>query len=168
MKRFEYQDDQYPFSGFDHLRVIARGIVMNEEGKVAIHHIRRDDMFCCQDYYETPGGGVDEGESVEEAFKRECDEEIGYSVQILKELAVVDDAYNLIKRKNENHYFLAKTKGKTRKHFESDGDSFIVETLGVNVDEAIAVYEQMDDTLVSGLVKRRELPVLRLAKECLL
>ena len=74
------------------------------------------------------------------------------------------DAYNLIKRQNENHYFLAKAARKTKKHFESEGDAYIVETLWVSIDQAIELMEKMDKTLVSGLVRQRELPVLRLAK----
>jgi len=164
MENFVYQDDQYPFSGFDHLRQVARAIVINEEGKVALHHIKRNDMFCDQEYFETPGGGVDEGETPEEALVRECEEELGLIVEPIEELAVVKDAYNLIKRQNENHFFLAKAARKTKKHFESEGDAYIVGTLWITIDEAIKLMEEMDRTLVSGLVRQRELPVLRLAK----
>ena len=164
MENFVYPDDQYPFSGFDHLRLVARAIVVDEEGRVALHRIRRDDMFCNQEYFETPGGGVDEGETLEKALVRECEEELGLIVEPLEEIAVVKDAYNLIKRQNENHYFLAKAARKTKKHFESEGDAYIVETLWVSIEEAIELMEKMDKTLVSGLVRQRELPVLRLAK----
>ena len=124
-------------------------------------------MFCNQTYYETPGGGVDEGETYEEALLRECEEEIGYRVEILAPLAEVHDFYNLIGRENQNRYYLARLKEKVGVHFASSGDSFIQKTIFVPLDEAIELYQKQDETLVAGLVKQRELPVLLLAKEYL-
>lgn len=158
------QDDEYPFTGYTHGREIARGLILDEEGNIAIHLVSRNDVFSNQTYYETPGGGVDEGESPEEALNRECEEEIGYSVEILGKLAIVEDAYNLIGRRNINHYFLAKRKAFEGKHFASEGDGFIQKTLWVSLDEAIHLYESMGDSLVAGLVKRRELPILYAVK----
>ena len=167
MLKLEHVDDQYPFEYFDHLRLVARGVVLDEENRVAIHHIYRDDAFCKQRYYETPGGGVDEGESFEEAFCRECQEEIGYKIKIIACLGDVFDAYNKIHRRNHNRFFLARRKEFVGKHFASSGDSFIQETLYVPIEEAIRLYEGQADTLVSGLVKARELPILREAKRLL-
>ena len=124
-------------------------------------------MFCNQTYYETPGGGVDEGETYEEALLRECEEEIGYRVEILAPLAEVHDFYNLIGRENHNRYYLARLKEKVGVHFASSGDSFIQKTIYVPLEEAIELYQKQDETLVAGLVKQRELPVLLLAKEYL-
>ena len=164
MQEFFFTDDQYPFTGVTHIRPISRAIVLDEENKVAIHVIHRDDMFCNQRYFETPGGGVDEGETYEEAVVRECEEELGYRVEVLEALCDVRDFYNLIGRENHNRFFLARRKEKVGKHFASSGDLFIQETIYLPIDEAIALYEKQDDTLVAGLVKQRELPVLRLAK----
>ena len=165
MLHLRLEDDQYPFSGVTHVRDVARGIVLDEQGRVAIHVIRRDDMFCNQRYLETPGGGVDEGESFETALIRECQEELGYEVEILAYIGEVDDFYNLIGRENHNRYYLAKRKNYVGVHWVSSGDSLIQETLYLPLDEAIAAYEKQDDTLVAGLVKRRELPILYAAKE---
>lgn len=165
MRVFHFQDDQYPFTGVTHIRPIARGIVLDENNHIALHRICRKDVFCNQIYYETPGGGIDEGENPEEALSRECSEEIGYEASILCPLCEVDDYYNLIGRENHNYYFLARRSRYVGKHFASQGDSFIQETIYVPIDEAIALYEAQDDTLVAGLVKKREAVVLALAKE---
>ncbi|MBP5092374.1 MAG: NUDIX hydrolase [Bacilli bacterium] len=154
-------DTHYKYAGFTHKRVVARAFVLNEEGKIAIHRIFRDDMFGKEGYFETPGGGVDEGETPREAVVRECREELGVEIEPLEEVGVVDDAYNLIHRENENHYFLAKVVGKAEKHFVSDGDALIQETVWVPFEEALALYESMAETCVSGLVKQRELPMLQ-------
>ncbi len=165
MERFAFEDNQYPFTGVTHVRDIARGIVVDEEGNVAIHRIYRDDMFGAQGYYETPGGGVDEGESFEQAFVRECEEEIGCEVEILSPLCDVKDFYNLIGRENHNRFFLAIKVKQTHKHFASDGDQMIQETLWIPIQEAISKYEAQEQTGVAGLVRQRELPALRLAYE---
>ena len=155
------EDSEYPFNGFTHTRPIARAILMDKEGKIAIHRIFRDDKFCRQGYFETPGGGIDEGETPEEACKRECREEIGCEIEVIKEIAIIEDAYNLIGRKNINHYFLAMEKNLGKRHFESEGDQYIQETLWVDLGEAIALYEAMPNEKVSLLVKQRELPILK-------
>jgi hypothetical protein len=56
-----FVDDQYPNPGIDHVRLVSRAIVVTEEGLAAVHHLIRDDVFGKFDYYETPGGGVDNG-----------------------------------------------------------------------------------------------------------
>ena len=165
--QLELEDDQYEFHGFNHVRKVARAIVLDDDGLVAIHCIHRNDMFCNQSYYETPGGGVDEGETFEEAVVRECEEELGEKIEVLKYIGEVVDAYNLIGRKNINRFYLCRFVKKTKAHFESEGDTMIQKTIHVSLDQAIALYEGQDDTLVSGLVKRRELPILLETKKML-
>lgn len=163
----EFIDDQYERGGTPHTRLIARGIVLDEEGNVAVHLIHRNDIFGNQRYYETPGGGVDEGESIEEGFKRECLEELGYEVEIIGEIGIIEDEYRLIGRKNVNCYFLARRKKDVGIHFASEGDLLIEKTIYVPIDEAIKLYESQEDKGVSLLVKRRELPILMAAKTIL-
>ena len=158
------EDNEYPFVGFEQVRHIARGIVMNDEGRIAIHLLHRNDAFCDQTYYETPGGGVDDGESFVEACIRECKEEIGADVDILCCLGEVEDAYNRVKRKNINRFYLAKAKNIGDTHFVSRGDMLIQKTEWMTLEEAIAAYQAQDDRLVAGLVKRRELPILEEVK----
>ncbi len=169
MQEYRFQDDQFPFSGVKEDRLIARAIVLDEENRVALHTIRRFDLGMPyeQTYFETPGGGIDEGETPEEAARRECEEELGYDIEILAPLCIVDDYYNVIYRHNVNHYFLARRKQRVGVHFVSEGDSLIQETRYYPIEEAIALMDGQDETFISGLVRQRELPVLRLAKQYL-
>ena len=59
----------------DPVRVSAKAIVIVDHHLLAVH-LRGSDG----DYYMLPGGGVDIGESLEEALHRECVEEIGCDV----------------------------------------------------------------------------------------
>lgn len=167
MVNLTLKDNQYEENGFTHTRIVSRAIVFNEEGKIALHRIHRDDIFGKEDYFETPGGGVDEGETPEEAVIRECKEELGEDIEVLRGLGVVKDAYNLIHRKNENHYFLCKKLSQGERHFVSEGDSLIQETLWVSIEEGIALLKGQSDHGVSALVKARELPILEEARRLL-
>ena len=157
-------DDQYPINGFSTKRIISRAILFNEQGEVCLHLISRDDQFGKQEYFETPGGGVEENETLISALHREIKEEVGCKIKVEEELGVVKDFYNLINRENENHYFLAKVLSSGEPHFKSEGDLLIKETKFYPIDKAIALMDGQDDCGVSILVKRRELPFLKLAK----
>lgn len=60
------------------VRIGARGIVLREDGKIAIFHKKN------KNEYKLPGGGVDEGEDLVEAFKREVIEEAGCEIEDIK------------------------------------------------------------------------------------
>lgn len=159
------QDDQYPFAGFRDTRKVARAIIFNAKGEVAVHHIYRDDQFGKQAYLETPGGGVDEGESYEMALEREVKEELGAHVQVLECLGSCEDAYNLIGRKNLNKFYLCRLKDlDAAKHLVSRGDRLIQHSEWLPLDTVLEEYAKMPDEGVSVLVKRRETPFLKLAK----
>ncbi len=66
-----------------HVRLGARGIVLDDSGKVALIH------KTLKNEYKLPGGGVDKGEDPQLAFVRECREELGCVVEIIDELGTV-------------------------------------------------------------------------------
>lgn len=160
----ELEDHEWPFVKVDHTREIARAILLDENDNVCLEYIYDDDMFGHRDYYETPGGGMKKGESFEESLNRECSEEVGYECEILFHLGDVKDYYNLINRENHNHYFLARRTRKTQIHQEPDEVRRVKGIIWVSIDEAISLYENMQNELVGKLVKQRELPILKLAK----
>lgn len=160
-------DDQYPNGGNPHDRIVTRAIVVNDENKIALCHVIRNDKFGNFDYLETPGGGKEENETLEEGVKREIDEELGLEVEVICKIGEVDDYYNLISRHNFNHYYLCKIVKKTKVHFESHGDTLIKEILWLDIDEAIDRFEKFQSG-VPYLVKQRELPILLEAKNIII
>lgn len=164
---YKFKDDQYMFEGVNHTREIARAILLDENDNVCLEYLLDDDGFGPRDYYETPGGGIKPGETHEEAIKREIEEEVGYKCEVISFLAEVDDYYNLIKRKNHNYYYLVRRLTKVEQHLEPDEKIRISKIIFVPIDEAIRLYESMQNVLVGRLVKQRELPILKLAKNTL-
>ena len=64
---------------------IRAGVVLIEDGKVALIERHRAGL----DYFVFPGGGVDEGETSEQAAVREAMEELGVEVRIKQKVAVI-------------------------------------------------------------------------------
>ena len=160
-------DDQYDKSNITHTRKIARAILLNEENKVCLLHVLGDDDFGHRDYYETPGGGVNENELIEEAVIREIKEETGHNSYIVQELGIVEDYYNLIHRHNINHYYLLKTTSYEKEELEEYEKGIIDSKVFVDIDTAISLYENMNKEKLEILVKNRELPILKMVKEIL-
>ena len=161
------KDEQYPLEYIDHTRYIARAVLLNEKNEVALIKVNGDDIFGHRDYYETPGGGKKDKEKLADACVREVQEETGFESQILKELGLVVDYYNLIHRKNRNYYYLALTTHFVGKHLDNYETKMLEKVIWVSVDEAIKLYENMGGSGVAILVRERELPILKKVKRVL-
>jgi 8-oxo-dGTP diphosphatase len=73
------------------LRKSARAIVLNERGEMATQYLNT------YTYHKLPGGGVDEGETVEEALYREVKEEVGCACEIVAPIGIVIEYRNKYK-----------------------------------------------------------------------
>lgn len=80
----EYEQLGQPYK----LRKSARGIVLNENGEMAVQYLRT------HDYHKLPGGGVDAGETVEAALAREIQEEVGCTCEIIRPLGIAIEYRN--------------------------------------------------------------------------
>ena len=162
----ELQDTQWPRREIDHDRMIARAVVTDDEGYFYFVRAERDDEFGKATLIETSGGGVEDGEELCAAIRRELREELGAEVDIICKIGVVSDYYNLIGRHNVNNYFLCRTRSFGRKNLTPDEiDSFHLSTLRLRYDDALKEYERCACTRLGRLIAARELPVLRRARE---
>lgn len=82
-------------------RVRAGAVCLDDDGMVVVNRGQWDRGA----FYELPGGGVEDGETVEEAVVRELEEEAGLHVRIERELA------DVWKDGREEHYFLVRPEG---------------------------------------------------------
>jgi 8-oxo-dGTP diphosphatase len=80
---------------------VRAGIVLIEDGRVALLERHRAGRH----YFSFPGGGVDKGETIEQAAIREAKEELGLDVVIKKKVA------EIIYNGRMQHYFLVEWVG---------------------------------------------------------
>lgn len=164
--KLDLQDTEWTYEYVDHDRNIARAIVFDEEGQFYFVRAERDDDFGKATLIETAGGGVEPGEDLITAIRRELKEELGVKVEVLCKIGIVSDYYNLIHRHNINNYFLCKIESFGEKNLTQDEiNSFHLSTLRLSYDEAVREYESRANTKLGKLVANRELPVLHRAKE---
>lgn len=162
----ELQDTEWEREYIDHDRTIARAIVYDENGMFYFVRAERDDDFGKATLIETAGGGVEIGEELLTAIKRELKEELGVIVDVVCKIGIVSDYYNLIHRHNISNYYLCKIKSFGEKNLTQDEiESFHLSTLKMTYEEAISEYENRKSTRLGTLVANRELPVLHRAKE---
>ena len=115
---------------------------------------------------ETAGGGVENGEDLSEAIKRELRVELGAEVEVITKIGVVSDYYNLIHRHNVNNYFLCRVVSFGERHLTDDEiKKYHLYTLRLTYDEAVAEYERCKNSKLGRLIGQRELPILKMAKE---
>ena len=163
--RLELEDTQWPRTSVDHDRLIVRAIVTDAEGYYYFVRAERDDEFGRATLIETSGGGVEAGEDLQTALRRELREELGAEVEICCKLGVVSDYYNLIRRHNLNHYYLCRVVSFGETHLTADELAcFHLSTLRLTYDEAVREYETRASTPLGRLIANRELPILRRAK----
>lgn len=164
--KLNLQDTQWQYEYVDHDRNIARAIVYDEDGQFYFVRAERDDDFGQATLIETAGGGVEPGEDLLTAIKRELKEELGVQVEVVCKIGVASDYYNLIHRHNINNYFLCKIISFGEKDLTQDEiDSFHLSTLKLSYEEAVREYKARANTKLGTLVANRELPVLYRAKE---
>ncbi|MFA5132433.1 MAG: NUDIX domain-containing protein [Candidatus Paceibacterota bacterium] len=80
-------------------RPTVKGIVSDADGAISVLTIHGRSLF--------PGGGVEDGETFEEAFVRECKEEIGCDIKIISSLGSALEFRNKDAKKYEVHFFVA-------------------------------------------------------------
>lgn len=162
------EDTQWEKTEITHDRHVARAIVVDEEGFFYFVRVVRDDIFGNGAFIETAGGGVEVGETPEEAIHRELKEELGASVEVLCKIGTVSDYYNQIHRHNVNHYFLCLVTsfGKTEMT-SKELEEFELSTLKLTYEEAVDEYKRCTAKPWGVLLANRELPVLEWANQWL-
>ena len=84
------------------LRLGARGIVIREDGKIAIFNKSN------KNEYKLPGGGLEGYEKTEEAFKREVLEETGCEIEIIEALGATEEYKSLNNFKQISYVYVGK------------------------------------------------------------
>lgn len=116
----------------------VKGIILDDENKIALVWTK---------FKALPGGGVEEGETLEQAMKRECLEEAGCHIEIKKEIGFSDE-YRAKRGWHMNvHFFVGKVVGEKGKPITTQEDERGMEAEWFTVDEAISILEEQIRTI---------------------
>ncbi len=86
-------------------REAARGVLIDEDGSVLLLRVGK------HDYHKLPGGGIDEGESIEDALARELMEEVGCKGTVTAEVGIVVEYRDQFKLIQTSYCYLVKKQG---------------------------------------------------------
>lgn len=146
-----------------HVRQATRGIVIDRDMNTVLMYVPG------KNYYGLPGGGVEEGETHEQAFIRECMEEICCEVEILTPLGKTLE-YKKAQGINESHGFIARVVGEKGEYIPTGDEAELGIVLKwVSIPEAIELITTNKESFSSNgkhAIERNEI-FLKKAQEVL-
>ncbi|MFA6194326.1 MAG: NUDIX domain-containing protein [Patescibacteria group bacterium] len=118
------------------VRRAARAVVFDNDKNIGILYVGK------YNYHKLPGGGLEGDESIEEALKRECLEEIGCNIEIFEELGEIIEYRDEWLLKQHSYCYLANMVGdKGRPDFTQKEIETGFEIKWVSLEEAIKLLE---------------------------
>lgn len=143
-------------------RHAARAIVSDNDGRIALLHVGQ------HHYHKLPGGGIEEGEDIEQALERELLEEIGCRVETTGELGEIIEHRDEWNQKQTSYCYLAKQIGETSPPDFTEkelGEGFAI-VWAKNVTDAISLLEQDTPEEYGGkFIRERDLTFLKTARK---
>lgn len=126
----------------------ARAVVIDENNYVALISVRDGE------YFKIPGGGIEEGESEEQAAKREVLEESGCEVELLRKIGrneFIDNSQKSDETLHRSVCFLAKTIGNKKDPCFNDWEkSNRMKLIWVTFSKAIELFSNVKTTDLFG------------------
>ena len=139
-------------------RIAARAVLFHNN-KVALMHVRK------YQYYKLPGGGVENGESIQDGLFREVLEEVGCTINIVGEIGTIIEYRSQKEELQTSHCFLAQVvkKGRSQLTKEELDEDYVL--LWVDLNEAIMLIKESKPTnYVGKFIVKRDLCFLEKAK----
>ncbi|MDP9195355.1 MAG: NUDIX domain-containing protein [Pseudomonadota bacterium] len=126
-------------------RFAARGVVTDAQGNIALLKVGK------YNYYKLPGGGIDDGEGIHSALKRECLEETGCHIEIDNKLGLIEEYRKMSELRQISYCCLAHVAGeKGQPDFCDDELAENFSVIWVPIKEAICLLENCSPTNKEG------------------
>ncbi len=142
-------------------REAARAVLLSDSGQIFLMNVR------LHGYHKLPGGGIDEGESIEEALARELMEEVGCKARLVSEIGKIVEYRDYEKLKQTSYCFIAKQADEQQYSNLEEGElaEGMIEVKARSVEEAIALLKNDNpDNLEGKFIQRRDVAFLEKAK----
>ena len=104
-KAIYIEDNLFDKTIIDNERYTVRVIIKNKDNLFGYIYINGEDMFGYRDHIESSGGGIEEGETDEDAVKREVLGELGCTCKIVAFIGQIVHDFNLLKRRTYANYY---------------------------------------------------------------
>lgn len=150
MKDFGQIDDRLVFPNREareiedvtwNTRRTVKAIVLNAEDQIGLVTNPVHGLFLL------PGGGVEEGETLEEAIERECKEEVGFSVEVLESMGSIVEFRDRDGNQYETLLFVAKTIKPGHAERTEDEIKNGLEIKWISLEEASLVFKEQLERL---------------------
>ncbi len=133
------------FETYTKTRAASRGVVLRN-GKMLASHAARGDVWMI------PGGGVEKGETPEEAVVREVREETGYIVCPVRQFLTISEYYE--GARYDSHYFLCEIVGEGETALTEAERTAGLEAVWENADQLTERFSHHADYAASDEEKR--------------
>lgn len=164
----EFKDPEFKENHEVRLREASRAVLFDENKLVPILFVASGK------FHKLPGGGIDEGESNEDALVREILEEVGSKIKIESEIGKIVE-YRSDKNfkwgsdmKQVSYCYLGKILSKGKPQFTEKEMIEEFELVWMTLDKAIETFEKDKPTKIEGkFILNRDLTFLKEAKKIL-
>lgn len=138
------------------VRRAARAIILRGD-KIALMYVQKDN------YYKLPGGGIEEGESIQEALIREVAEEANASIKIDRPIGFIIEYRNHFKQLQISYCFLTTYVEDDVWHKRTDEEERIGLSLNwVRLEEALTLIKTTEPkNYVGKLIRERDYEFLK-------
>ena len=143
-------------------RRASRAVVFDNEKKIALLSVTK------KHFHKLPGGGIEEGENIEEALRRESSEEIGCAIENIRELGIVEEFRGKFSLHQISYSFIADLSGeKGVPHLELGEIADGFQVVWMSLEEAIATIagEAPVEDYEGKFMQKRDLAILKLAAQ---
>ncbi|WP_422660592.1 NUDIX domain-containing protein [Paenibacillus sp. EC2-1] len=143
------------------VRKSSRAVVVNSDGKIALLFVSNNN------YHKLPGGGVEEGENLHAALKREIIEEVGSQIDIMDEIGLVIEYRNKHELLQLSYSYFCKVVGEigSPKYTNQELDSGF-QLIWIGIEEAILILRNdRPNNYIAQFIQRRDLAILEKVRE---
>lgn len=133
------------FKEYTKTREACRGIVLKEDSILLTYEVNTDQWFI-------PGGGLEDGESIQECCMRELAEETGCVVDVRERFLTINEYYE--EWYFVSHYFICDFVGETERMLTEREIKVGLEPRWISLNEAINIFSKHQDYADEDEMKR--------------